>query len=334
MEPIWQQHLTSAGALIEDGRVAHFGDPAGELDAAPQGALADLSHYGLIAFAGEDAQTFLQGQTTNDVRQVGAQRAQAGALCTHQGRMLANFLLFYRNDEYLMAVPAALQASLQKRLTMYVLRSKVKVRDAREEVVRFGVFGAAAAAALSAVCGAVPEGDYAVLEAAGAQLAALPGGRYEVIAEAARATELWQALAQHCRPVGAACWEWATLRAGFPVILPATQEQFTPQMTNLEVLGGVSFSKGCYTGQEVVARTQHIGKVKRRLYLAHVGGTVQPQPGEALAGTEHGTVVNAAPAPAGGFDLLAVISVDDRERGELSWAGEKLDFLPPPYPLP
>lgn len=334
MNPDWNNHLSASGAFFENQRVAHFGNPAQELASAANGVMVDLSHLGLIAFSGEDSLTFLQGQTTNDVCQVAAQQAQLGSICSPKGRMLADFLLWRAGSDYFMELPAELRESVQKRLTMYVLRSKVKVRDAATETVRFGVGGAAAPAALQGQFGALPAALYGVVENDGASLIALPGGRYEIVAGVERGVALWNALRPACAPAGAVCWEWLAIRAGVPAILAATQEQFTPQMANLELLGGVSFTKGCYTGQEVVARTQHLGKVKRRLYLAHIDGTAAPQPGDALAGTEHGTVVNAAPAPGGGFDLLAVISCEDRENADLRWggdAGPQLQFLDMPY---
>ncbi len=330
MNPDWKNHLSAAGAIFDNERVVHFGNPAAELAAAAASAMADLSHFGLIGLAGEDAQIFLQGQTTNDVRQVSDSLGQPGALCTHQGRMLTTYVMWRSGGEYFMAVPPGLREGVQKRLTMYVLRSKVKVRDAGADVVRFGVTGAAAQEALRAAFGGLPETPWGVLAKDGATLLAVPGGRYEIAADVARAALLWETLSAVCRPVGAACWEWTTIRAGLPTLTTATLEQFTPQMTNLELLGGVSFTKGCYTGQEVVARTQHLGKVKRRLYLAHIDGDASPASGDALNGTDHGTVINAAPAPGGGFDLLAVISCDDRDKATLRWGGEsgpQLQFL-------
>lgn len=334
MNPDWKTHLSAAGAIFDNERVIHFGNPVGELAGGADGMIADLSHFGLIGLVGDDAQTFLQGQTTNDVRQVSDSQAQPGAICTHQGRMLTTYVMWRSGGEYFMEIPPGLREGVQKRLTMYVLRSKVKVRDAGADVVRFGVAGAAAQAALRSACGGLPEAQWGVLAVDGATVLALPGGRYEIAASAARAADLWKTLSATCRPVGAACWEWATIRAGMPVLTAATLEQFTPQMTNLELLGGVSFTKGCYTGQEVVARTQHLGKVKRRLYLAHIDGDTAPVSGDALSGTDHGTVINAAPAPGGGVDLLAVISCDDREKSTLRCGGEsgaQLHFPDMPY---
>lgn len=337
MNPDWKNHLLAAGAAIDHETVLHFGDPAAELRAAQGGNIvADLSHFGLVGFNGEDSQIFLQGQATNDVRQVTASQAQIGSLCTPQGRMLATFLLWQHDGDYFMELPAALRASIQKHLSKYVMRAKVKVRDAGGESVRLGVAGEGAAGALRAIFGALPPVPYAAIDSEHGLLIALPGSRYEIVAAPDRAGELWQALRPACTPVGANCWDWLSIRAGVPVILPATQEQFTPQMANIELLGGVSFTKGCYTGQEIVARTQHLGKVKRRLYLAHLDGDGAPQPGEVLAGAEHGMIVNAEAAPDGGFDVLAVISTEDVAAGKARFTtadGSPLQFQAMPYAL-
>lgn len=335
MNPDWKNHLGAAGAVLDNETVLHFGDPSAESNAARNGCvIADLSHYGLIGFAGEDAQTFLQGQLTCDARQVTPQQAQFGSLCTAKGRMLATFLLWRRNGDTFMELPAALRESIQKHLSKYVLRAKVKVRDASDEFVRIGVAGKAAPTALARIFGTPPSAPHGALQGERGTLIALPGERYEIVAAPEQAAALWNELRPDCAPVGASRWDWLALRAGIPAILPATQEQFTPQMANLELLGGVSFTKGCYTGQEVVARTQYLGKVKRRLYLAHIPGNEAPLPGDTLAGTEHGMIVNAAAAPDGGYDALAVMTMEDAETGQVRWKsadGALLRLLPMPY---
>lgn len=341
MNPDWKNHLLAAGAAIDHDAVLHFGDPAAELRAAQGGNIvADLSHFGLIGFAGEDSQTFLQGQVTNDMRQVTEQNAQFGSLCTPKGRMLATFLLWRRDGDYFMELPAALHESIRKHLSKYVMRAKVKVRDAGGELVRLGVAGEGAFESLRAIFGDLPQTPYAAIHGEHGLLIALPGNRYEIVVAFEQAGALWQALRPACTPVGAACWDWLAIRAGVPAILPATQEQFTPQMANIELLGGVSFTKGCYTGQEVVARTQHLGKVKRRLFLNHISGLahtadeVAPQPGDELSGTEHGMIVNAQAAPDGGFDVLAVIVTEDAVAGNIRWKtadGSPLQFQAMPY---
>lgn len=338
MNPTWQDHLLKAGAVIENDRVTHFGNPEKELRAAQVGTLlADLSHLGIIGVSGEDSQAFLQGQTTNDVR-LAMERAQYNSLCTPKGRMLASFLLWRGDDGYALQLPAVLQAGIQKRLTMYVLRSKVKVRHASEESIRLGVAGVDAEQLLEKTIGALPTDNLGVARHDKGTIIRLGPARFEVITTMEQGQALWDELSQEAAPVGSTCWEWLEIQAGIPVILPQTQEQFTPQMANFEAIGGVSFNKGCYTGQEVVARTQYLGKVKRRLYLAHIDSDSAPQPGDELLGAEPtaGMVVNAQPAPDGGFDLLAVIPTGSVEAGEVRWkspAGQVMHFLPLPYPV-
>ena len=137
------------------------------------------------------------------------------------------------------------------------------------------------------------------------------------------------------------CWDWLSIRAGIPFILPATQEQFVPQMVNFELIDGVSFKKGCYPGQEIVARMQYLGKLKRRMYLAHIDGNEAPQPGDELfsadmEGQASGMIVNAALAPDSGYDVLAVVQTSSQETQTVHWKslqGAALEFLSLPYPL-
>jgi folate-binding protein YgfZ len=148
---------------------------------------------------------------------------------------------------------------------------------------------------------------------------------------------VWQALATHATPVGAPVWDWLRLNAGIPMIVAATQELFVPQMVNLEAIGGVSFQKGCYPGQEIVARSQYLGKMKRRMFLAHVDTLAAP--GDSLysadvPGQATGTVVNAAPAPDGGFDILAVAQIESARTQTLHLKaddGAALALKPLPY---
>jgi hypothetical protein len=148
-------------------------------------------------------------------------------------------------------------------------------------------------------------------------------------------------LATALTPVGTACWEWLEIRNGIPLITPATQEQFVPQMANMELIGAVNFHKGCYPGQEIIARTQYLGQLKRRMVLAHVEGETPPQAGDALFGSElegqaSGMVVNAQAAPDGGYDLLAVAqttSIADAVLHFRSADGPLLSIQALPYAL-
>jgi folate-binding protein YgfZ len=154
--------------------------------------------------------------------------------------------------------------------------------------------------------------------------------------------ELWKKLNSGARPAGSPCWDWLDIRAGIPCILPQTQEAFVPQMANLDLIGAVNFKKGCYPGQEIVARMQYLGKAKRRMYLAHVDTDATPQPGAELFSMEMegqacGLVANAAAAPGGGYDLLAVVQIASHDTYPVhlgALTGARLNFQPLPYALP
>ncbi|MDO9189391.1 MAG: folate-binding protein YgfZ [Sulfurimicrobium sp.] len=340
MNSNWQEFLLSAGAHIENQRLVHFGAQQKEMLAAQNGSiLTDLSHLSVIQFAGEDSETFLQGQVSCDVRQATQQQARLGSYCTPKGRMLAIFLLWRSEEGFFMQLPAQLREAIQKRLTMYVMRSKVKVNDASEQTIHLGIAGEAAHTALAELGGAAPQDDYAVSQCGPATAIRLPGQRFELIVAPENAAAVWQTLSKHCTPVGSDRWEWLEIQAGIPMVTAGTQEQFVPQMANMELIGGVSFTKGCYPGQEIVARSQYLGKVKRRMYRAHLASEAEPQPGDVLFGQgpseqSGGMVVNAQPAPEGGFDLLAVILNASIESGAVHWKttdGPVLKLLSLPY---
>lgn len=338
MQQGWGDFLKGQGAVIEQAAVAHFGAPAEELHTARDGlVVADLSHFGLIAFSGEEAQDFLHKQVTNDMRSLTAEAGLFAGYCTAKGRMLANFLVFKRDADILLMLPEALRESVQKRLAMFILRSKVKARDAGPEWVRLGLNGIGARETLVNAIGAAPDGMMGVVHTDTAFAVQLGDNRFDVFVAPDHAPAAWQGLITEARPVGAAAWDWLMVRAGVPIVVPATQDQFVPQMANMDTLHGVSFQKGCYPGQEIVARTQYLGKVKRRTYLAHV--EAEAKAGDELyspdlAGQACGMIANAAPAPGGGSDLLAVILVASFEAGDVrlnGLDGPRLSFEPLPY---
>ncbi|MEW6590632.1 MAG: folate-binding protein [Pseudomonadota bacterium] len=336
----WKNFLLSQGAVIENGTVLHFGDPAAERAAAQATVVADLSQLGLIAFQGEDTATFLQGQLTNDVRALHADGAQWNGLCSPKGRLLGNFLMWRQGEDTCLQLAGDLTASVLKRLSMFILRAKVKGRDASDETVRVVVAGPQAATAVHAAMGAVPEAPMRSAAVANGWVVRVGADKFVLSIAPGAAEAVWQTLRQSATPVGAPVWDWLRLTAGIPMIVAATQEQFVPQMVNYEVLGGVSFQKGCYTGQEIVARSQYLGKLKRRMVLAHVDA--EATPGDSLYsadldGQASGTVVNAAPAPGGGYDLLAVAQVESAATQTLhlrALDGPALALKPLPYALP
>lgn len=319
----WQAFLTSQAAHWTEDRVQHFGDPQGELQAAAGGTvIADLSQLGLLQLAGEDRYNFLQGQVTNDVKLLDGGNSQYAGYCTPKGRLLALPLVFAHQDKLYLQLNGQLREAIAKRLKMYILRAKVTLTDVSGQFVRLGLAGPQAEATLRTRFGQVPERAHALIEADGALLLRLPGdtARFELLLAPARAAEIWQALAATARPVGAPCWEWLEIQAGIPDIGPATQEAFVPQMVNLDALGGISYKKGCYTGQEIVARTHYLGKVKRRtlpLHIADETAAAGDPVHTADGGEPVGMLVRVAPAPGGGWDALAELRLAAIEQAEL-----------------
>ncbi len=304
MNPDWQIFLQRQHAHLADDAVLHFGNMQNEFAATQRGTvLCDLSQFGTLKVSGEDAQSFLQNLLSSDVREVSTQQAQISSLNTAKGRMLATFLIWQADTDYFLHMPRSLCPAILKRLSMFVLRSKVKIEDVSDSIVCLGVSGEEATALLQQHFGSVPQKSFAIEQHDSASVIRVGTRRYQINTTPQHAPALWQNLAVRAQPVGSTNWDWLNIQAGIPVILPPTQEQFVPQMANLELIGGVNFKKGCYPGQEIVARMQYLGKLKRRMYLAHVANNVQA--GDELFSAEMegqscGMVVNAAPAPGGG----------------------------------
>jgi len=310
-------------------------------DARDASVACDLEPLSVLAIDGPDAKAFLQGQLSNDVNALAENRCQLTSHNSPKGRILANFVLWREPEgEFRALLPAELVEAVRKRLSLYVLRSKVTLRDASAESVRIGVGGPGAAAAMRAALDVAPD-VFAVARKDGAVVLGLPGPCHCVIAPAARAASVRSALEAQARAAPFAVWQWLTIRAGVPVVTAATQDLFVAQAANLDVLGGVDFRKGCYTGQEIIARMQYLGRLKERLHVFHAAVEHIPVGtrlfSAAFPGQPCGTVVNAAPAPDGGSDLTAVLQIAAAESGDVrldAADGPPLHALPLPYALP
>jgi len=313
------------------------------IDAVSTALVMPLDHLGAIAVRGEDARTFLQGQLTNDMLALTPEQAQLNAYCSPKGRLLASFLNWTDGDAIYLAAPLDLLEALKKRLSMFVMRAKVKIEVAA--LTPFGLSGVEIPAALRPVFQHVPETVWEQRQSAGgATLIRVPDATgaprwicwLPTDAEPLLSTLLHGASSTLPQD-SSATWRWLDIRAGLPWIVMATQEKFVPQMVNFEALGGVSFKKGCYPGQEIVARSQYLGKLKRRTALAHAAGTDVPAPGSdvfAADGSPAGVVVNAERSPHGGVDLLVELPLADRTALQLTPQGPALELLELPYVLP
>ncbi|WP_295409409.1 folate-binding protein [uncultured Thiocystis sp.] len=336
----WREFLTARNAHVEENGGICFPKAAGSSD----NRLFDLSHLGLIAVRGVDADAFLQGQLTNDIREVTATHTQLSGYCSQKGRLLASFRVMRIAETVYLQTPAERLPDALKRLRIFILRSKVSLDDASDELIRIGIAGARLADLLAGQGLSLPERDNACASDETLCVIRLPGAipRCEILGPFAAIGPLWDRLAGQATPANRLDWTLLDIQAGIPNLYNQTAEVFIPQMINLQLIDGVSFHKGCYTGQEVVARMQHLGKIKRRMYLAEVDSPTLPQPGEELHAPSStsqqtaGWVVDAAPLDDGRHALLAVVEVSAAEGGEvrLGEQGPLLSLQAPPYGFP
>jgi len=272
--------------------------------------IARLTQDGVVRVSGGDARAFLHGQLTNDVEHLAPDQLRRAGWCTAKGRLLATMLVLRDDDGFLLLLPGDIVASVIKRLRMFVLRSKVTIDDESARWAHYGLIGRGADQVLAANAIAVPsEALHTVVRAEDCWVMRLEGGRLRVLLESdSNASRLDRLpLAR----VDAARWTLEDIRAGVAQVVAATQDLFVPQMLNFEAIAGLDFKKGCYPGQEVVARAQYRGQIKRHLRRARIAGGAAPAAGQALScdgqpGEACGTVVSSAPTD-GGSELLAVV---------------------------
>ena len=294
----------------------------------PLNGVAPLHHLGVIRVQGEDAAKFLQGQLTQDFALLRPGEARLAAFCNAKGRMQASFIAVPRaGDEILLVCSRDLLPQTLKRLSMFVLRAKARLSDATAEFALFGVAGEAASAAGGAPWTSTQAGD---------------GHLVKLYPADGQQRALWVGPAGSA-PAGPAldpaAWNWSEVRSGIATITLPIFEAFVPQMLNYESVGGVNFKKGCYPGQEVVARSQFRGTLKRRAFVVHAEA-------ELAAGQEvfqaadpeqpAGLVAQAAASPQGGWDAIVSLQLSAAEAGDLHAQradGPVLQLLPLPYLL-
>ena len=306
--------------------------------ALPNGVTA-LSHLGVIRAEGADAASFLHGQLTQDFALLQPGEARLAALCTAKGRMIASFIgVRPRPDLVLLVCSRDILAATLKRLSMDVLRAKVKLADATDALALFGLAGAGFAA--NDIDAASPPGMRIVRPLAGSEdeISIVSLHPADGVPRA-----LWIAPMAAPRPLGdeldAALWLWSEVRSGVATLTTPVLDAFVPQMLNYESIGGVNFKKGCYPGQEVVARSQFRGTLKRRAYVTTADAPVAAGQEVFAAGDAEqpvGTVVQAAPAPDGRWAALVSMQIAALDAGPLravSATGPALAVEPLPYPL-
>ena len=336
--------LASLGAQLDvNGQAIHFGNPGQELLATQTGSVVSwLGSSALIQLSGEDAQVFLNSLLSSDVKHLEVGQSQYTTFSTPKGRMLASMLLSRTDDSFMMQLPSSLQPAMLRKLSMYILRSKVKVTDASTQYMIFGVSGPLTRATLIHCFGNAPNADQTNLRASETMLIQTTAGlHYLYVPTEAAASSLRRLHDAGLILVGENAWRNLSLRTGFTWIYPATQEQFVPQMANMDLVGAVNFKKGCYPGQEIVARTQYLGKLKRRMYRVSIDCPISmAAPGtelfsDTLPDQAIGMIADSAPIATGATEALAVIQSNcwEKEIYIGSSDGPQLQQLALPYPM-
>lgn len=300
--------------------------------------LVTLTDQGLIRASGADAASFLHNLLTNDIEHIPAGGARNAGLCTAKGRLIASFLIWREGEDFLLQLSADILPAILKKLSMYVLRSKVKLTDLAAERVLVGVSGPQAVDAVKSL-GAQAGDAMTTASFDGGTAVRLDEQRFILSIQSDKSGAILAKLATQTQAAGLDAWHLGEIAAGIPRIVAATQEAFVPQMVNYEVaaVGGVSFQKGCYPGQEIVARTQYLGKIKRRMYRGKLD-TPFPAGTDVFtseSGDQHcGAIVLTAPSPAGGYESLLVVQSSGAEAGEVhvgSPTGPRAQLLEMPY---
>lgn len=340
----WKNYLLQNGAVQNDEGLFIFDSAFSDSGSAEdEDIICDLSHLSTIVVAGGDAADVIQGQFTNDVKKVDEERSQISAFCNNKGRMLANFRLFQNQHNYFLSIRSDLVESSIEHLQKYVLRAQVAIQDVSEQLIHIGISGKNAQTLLSPfidklntdVDSVSSNDDYIAIRVAGT----VP--RYQILCSLEHAKKLWEAISGKAKVVNSTFWDYLDISNGLPLIDSNTREEFVPQMVNMELIDGVSFEKGCYTGQEIVARTHYLGKQKRRTYRIRISSATIPKAGDQLAtqtSTDNqytGTLVTVYQTAENEYEALAVIQIKaaESEQLKLKDTDAEISILELPYSL-
>lgn len=334
-----QSFLSAIGASLGKDGHSHFdsGDTTASL---LDNFITVIPYYGLLAISGPETAKFLQGQTTCDLEKVSNSQSVAGAYCTPKGRMLSSFHIARQDEEhYLLRMQRDIVNTTRDTLAKYIVFSKAEQESACEHYRLFGLYGEQARAAIEKTFGQVPDGKWATVNIDQQLVIQLDdeGLLFECWVPNQLSEPCWQSLSQCLTPAGSQQWALLSIQRGEAEVCATTADQFIPQMLNFQVTGAVSFTKGCYTGQEVVARMEYRGKLKRRMYRARLAGT-SIQPGDAVYtdGNEQssGNVVNVVSMDNNSTEILAVLTNKDVTENPVFRLKDNraaLELLPLPY---
>ncbi|WP_286237009.1 YgfZ/GcvT domain-containing protein [Neptuniibacter halophilus] len=296
-----------------------------------------LIHQRVLSVKGPDTEKFLQGQLTCDMQQVFSRGSCLGAHCNIKGHMLSLFRVIKAADDAVwLRMNHEIFDTAVNNLKKYIIFSKAEATEVSDTLSGVGITGPGAEALIEKLFDRAPSEDDGTLSLSNGRVVRVPGNRFEIWMESESLCEILRHLPDEVAIGATDNWLLSEIDAAIPDLYSATQEAFIPQMTNFQALRGVSFNKGCYTGQEIVTRLQHRGQLKKPMYLAEISSDKRPLPGTAISSPDKpnaGLVVMAAPCGENRYRLLAVITKTLAEAGDLQIGSAALELQTLPYPL-
>jgi len=343
MNDNWFEFLQEHDAIIENNQVVSIGDSHSQVYSIDITYVCELSTLGVIRATGEEAQSFLHGQFTNDLNNVSTDISQLSSYCNPKGRMLSILRIIKRDNDIFFILPRDVLEPTIKKLTMFKIMAKVDLSDESDQLIVFGVAGPETESVLNELNITIPEEINHCIQSDKITIIRLPSENTRVlfITNVKLAISFWKQLSEKISVATSDVWDLHDIHSGIPQITANTSEAFIPQMTNLELIDGVSFSKGCYPGQEVVARTHYLGKPNRRMYRIYIADENPPEPGTNIFSPEDesqpvGKIVSALKTSDDSCSALAVLRTEKENDETLhsgSVTGPKVSVQSLPYSL-
>lgn len=343
MNTKWLEFLAEKGAVVENSQAVSVEETTSPYYSLDDTYICELTKLGLIRASGEEAQSFLHGQFTNDLNNVSSELSQLSSYCNHKGRMLSIFRIFKRDNNFYLTLPREILDTTLKKLTMFKMMAKVDLFDESDELVQFGIAGPNTESILSSLHITIPHQVNHCTHSNEITIIRLPSENTRVlfISNTNLAIAFWKQISAKISIATSGFWDLHDIHSGIPQVCANTSEAFIPQMTNLELIDGVNFNKGCYPGQEVVARTHYLGKPNRRMYQASIADDNAPESGTNIYTPEDasqpvGKIVIAQKTSDENCTALIVLRTEKKDDEALhlgSVAGPKVLVQPLPYSL-
>ena len=342
MQAEWISFLLKAGAQLDGDGIPDFYPAARGNETYSPGCsfMTAPSDYSIVKISGKDSGEFLHSQLSCEVRRLEPGSIGTGSWCNPQGRMLMNFYLLRKEDHFFLILRSGLKDKVMKRLAMYILRSSVLIEDMDPDLALVGIASGTGSELMEPIIGAPLPAMHSLIIHDGLLVSRVrdAGHRYLILGTVNQLKSFWTRCTEKLPPVTKEYWKLQDILNGLGWVDTITTGQFLPVEFNLDYLGGVSYSKGCYPGQEIVARIRYRGRVKKRLYIAYLKSGTLPQAGENVTvdgdPRKVGCIIEAASIPGNGYAVLAVVDCELVMNKPVCTMNDRrlLEFIPLPYP--